>query len=211
MRVLGTFDGPDGCGKSTLLAGVRQHLTGRGIPVRTGPGLGAFLPTLNSSADAFRDWVLRSDGLDVAATLLDAATKRLTQLAETEHDGDHILLLDRGPLTVKFSAIAHGIASQRTEPQVRAALAGLLHALAAAEKKIASDTPTRNIVILPRLGMPTIERRLGTREQISDRYHHYLTLLYGQFQAPLPTESHIVEAEGLLTDSITFAVDALRA
>lgn len=209
MRVLGVFDGPDGCGKSTLVAGVRQHLTDRGVPVRTGQSLGAFLPALNS-ADAFRDWVLRSDGLDVGATLLDAATTRLAQLLEKEREGDQVLLLDRGPLTVKFSAIAHGIASQRTEPQVRAALAGPLQALAAAQRKAANHVATRSIVILPRLGMQTIERRLGTREQISERYHHYLTLLYEQFQAPLPEESHVVEAEGVLTESITFAAELLR-
>jgi thymidylate kinase len=207
MRVLGVFEGPDGCGKSTLLAGVRQHLTDRGVPVRTGPGLGAFLPTLNS-ADAFRDWVLRSDGLDVAATLLDAATQRLTQLLETEHEGDHVLLLDRGPLTVKFSAIAHGI-GQRTEPQVRAALARQLRALAAAERKAAKQVPTRSIVILPSLGMQTIERRLGTREQISERYHDYLTVLHDQFQAHLPKGSYVVEAEGVLTESIMFARELL--
>jgi thymidylate kinase len=209
VRVLGTFEGPDGCGKSTMLAGVRQYLIDRGVPVRTGPSLGAFLPTLDS-ADAFRDWVLYSDGLDVAATLLNAATARLAQLLETEREGDHVLLLDRGSLTVKFSAIAHGMGSQRPEAQVREALAGPLQALATVERGAASDVPTRSLVILPRLGMKTIERRLSSREAISERYYRYLTVLHDQFQAQVPEESHVVDAEGVLTDGISFVGELLR-
>jgi hypothetical protein len=120
------------------------------------------------------------------------------------------VLLDRGTLTVKFSAIAHGMGSRRSEAHVRAALAGPLQALADVEREAASDVPTRSVVLLPRLGMQTIERRLGSHEAISERYYRYLTVLHDQFQAQLPEDSHVVDAEGALAESISFAGDWLR-
>lgn len=210
MRIIGDFDGPDGCGKSTLLAGARQYLAERGISVHVGPRLGAFLPA-SGGENAFREWVHRNDGLAIAAALLDAGTRRLASVLETALEGDHVLLIDRGSLTVRLSAIAHGMGCQLSEQQACAALAGPLQALAALEKEAASVVLTRNVVVMPRLGMRTIERRLAEREVVNDRYYRYLTVLHDQFKAHVHDRTRVIDAEGVLPESINFAGELLRS
>lgn len=209
MRVFGSFDGPDGCGKSTLLTGVIEYLASHDVQIRTAPTLGDFLPTGNSG-DAFRDWILCSNGLDVAAALIRAASRRLEAILETERAGKHVLLVDRGSLTVRLSAIAHGMgADERSEQQVLMALAEPLHDLAALDKKIENLVPARTVVILPRLGMRTIERRLSANEVISDRYFRYLTVLHDHFRAAHMDDNYVVTAEDELRKNVNLVGELL--
>lgn len=195
MRALASFDGPDGCGKSTLLAEVMGYLTSRGVQLRKGPALGEFLPTGNS-ADAFRQWILRTNGLDVASALIRAASRRIEAILETECAGSHILLIDRGSLTIRLSAIAHGIgADGRSEQQVLVALAEPLKELSNFDKRMKDLVPVRTVVILPRFGMRTIERRISANEVITDRYFRYLSILHDHFLTTLMDDYYAVNAE----------------
>jgi len=209
MRVFGSFDGPDGCGKSTLLAGVTEYLARNDVQVHAAPALGDFLPA-GGSADAFRDWILHSDGLDVAAALIGAAARRLEAVLETERTGDHILLADRGSLTVRLSAISHGSGdNERPEHEVLTALAGPLQELAALDKKIENLVPCRTIVILPHLGMATIERRLNEDEVVSDRYLRYLTVLHDHFRSADMSGNYVITAEEELRINVNLAGELL--
>ena len=210
MKVFGSFDGPDGSGKSTLLAGVTEYLESHDVQVRAAPNLGDFLP-IGSGADAFRDWILCSNGLDVAAALIEAATRRLKAILETECAGKHILLVDRGSLTVRLSAITHGMgANERSEHQVLMALAEPLQELAALDKQIGNLVPVIVVVILPRLGMRTIERRLKENEIVSDRYLRYLTVLHDHFRSAHMDDHYVVTAEDELHSNVNLVGELLR-
>jgi hypothetical protein len=209
VRVFGSFDGPDGCGKSTLLAGVTEYLARNDVQVHAAPALGDFLPA-GGSADAFRDWILRSDGLDVAAALIGAAARRLEAVLETERTGDHVLLADRGSLTVRLSAISHGSGNnERPEHEVLTALAGPLQELAALDRKMGNLVPCRTIVILPHLGMATIERRLHEDEVVSDRYLRYLTVLHDHFRSADMSGNYVITAEEELRINVNLAGELL--
>jgi hypothetical protein len=195
VKALASFDGPDGCGKSTLLAEVIKYLTSRNIQVHKGPTLGDFLPTGNN-ADAFRDWILSTNGLDIANALIGAASRRIETILKSECAGAHILLIDRGSLTIRLSAITHGMGTdERSEQQVLIALTDPLKKLAYLDKKMRDLVPVRTVVILPRFGMRTIEHRLSVNEVISDRYFRYLSLLHDQFRPNLMGDYYVVAAE----------------
>lgn len=210
-KALGFLDGPDGSGKSTLLTGLIQYLEGRGVEVCSAPILGDFLPAASSAAE-FRDWVLSNDGLVVGAALIEAACRRLEVIGEAVRCSSGILLVDRGPLTVRLSAVAHGTgAGERSESEVLAALSGQLEELAVLRSRIMTAIPSKYVVILPRLGMDTIVNRLRVREVISGRYLRYLTVLNELFHvAPLGgSDCMTIAAEDELRANVTVTGELL--
>jgi hypothetical protein len=174
------LDGVDGAGKSTMINRLEQALTAR--PVHVAQPLWAYLPPITQPGE-FARWVVATPATQVAASLLEANTHRLTALRRraARAPAGWIALVDRGPKTVSASASAH-VATDTTGPGSSPTVADAsrrhdtaVTQLAAVEECISVELQVKDY--------SEITHRLTAEERSNQRYQRYLATFLERFLA----------------------------
>lgn len=179
------IEGPDGSGKSTLIARLRILLSESGRQVLLAPALWTFLEPITAPGE-FGPWVRAVPGTDVAFALLAAMAERVRSLAAlTSAQDQSVVLVDRGPVTVTCSALAHA-KTGRPSGNPSAQLQEACEALRQQVSSLTAAAPCRSVQLRLPTGPKLVITRLSALEDLSASYTRYLRVLCAELATARP-------------------------